>query len=282
MTRAIALLLLLSTIAFADDKAIREAVTFYASFDAEIKGDKGGGSLAVSTRVPGKEKGTFDLKKGVDDKFFRIAPGKGIAGGALEVVDVLPGNARVLFPAKDNLAFNPKGWAGSVSMWCKTNPDTMLKTKFCDPIQITHKGANNGGLWFDFNDNKPRDLRYGIFSDVPPGKKPITSAHPDAPLVNAPAVAWKADDWHHVVLTWENLDTGKPNALASLYIDGKLIGQIKDRELAMKWDIDKAGIYIGINYIGLIDELALFRRALTAAEVQRLYKAPDLLSTRKP
>ena len=34
----------------------------------------------------------------------------------------------------------------------------------------------------------------------------------------------------------------------------------------MGWDIEKTGIYISIGYIGLMDELALFDRALTAAE----------------
>jgi hypothetical protein len=282
MNRAVLLLLVLAPAALAGDKAIREAVTFYASFDEAVKGDVGGGALLPLTRLAGKEKGSFTVKKGINDKLFRIAKGKGIAGGALEVVGVLPDNGRIFFPAKGNLAYNAKGWAGSLSMWCKTNPDTMLKTRFCDPVQITEKGANNGGLWFDFNDKKPRDLRHGAFPAIPPGKKGISEDDPAAPMVRVPKIGWKADDWHHVVLTWKNLDTGKPDAETSLYIDGKLIGQVKDRPLAMNWDVNKAGVYVAVNYIGLIDEMALFRRALTADEVKRLKAAPGLLSVLKP
>ena len=263
----------------ADESAIRKAVTFYASFDDAVKGDFGGGQLTFITRTSDKSKVSFE--KGVSDKAFRIAKNKGISGGALEAVDVLPNNGRIFIPVKGNLAYKSDGWSGSVSMWCKTDPDTMLKTKFCDPVQITQKGANNGGLWFDFNDAKPRDLRHGAFSMVPEGKKGIGEDNPNAPMVRVPKVGWKKDDWHHVVLTFENLDTGKDNAVTSLYIDGKLIGQVKDRKIAMGWEVEQAGIYIAINYIGLIDEMACFNRALKPEEVVALHKKSGMLTELK-
>ncbi|HJZ53418.1 MAG TPA: hypothetical protein VKE74_00580 [Gemmataceae bacterium] len=266
----------------ADAKAIRGAVTFYASFDEEVKGDFGGGQLTPDTRLNHPtEKGQFVFEKGFDPKVFRVAKGKGVSGGALEVVDVLPNNGRIFFPAKGNLAFKKDGWGGSVSVWCNTDPDKLLKTKFCDPIQITQKGAGNGGLWFDFNDAKPRDLRHGAFPMVPEGQKPITEDDPKAPMVRVPGVGWKAGDWHCVVLTWKNLDTGKDDAVTALYIDGKPIGEVTGRAIAMGWEIDKAGVYLAVNYIGLLDELALFDRPLTAEEVKLLHRTPGLLAPLK-
>ena len=38
---------------------------------------------------------------------------------------------------------------------------------------------------------------------------------------------------------------------------------------------------MAVNYIGLLDELALFNRPLTAAEVLALYRKPDLLAVPK-
>lgn len=272
----------LPTSADESNETLRKAVSFYASFDDEVKGDFGGGQLRFDTRYNHPtEKGKFVVEKGFPKKAFRIAKSKGINGGALEVVDVLPDNGRIFVPAKGNLAYKKDGWGGSVSVWCKTNPDTMLKTKFCDPIQITQRGANNGGLWFDFNDAKPRDLRHGAFPMIPEGKKGIGEDDPNAPMVRVPKVGWKADDWHHVVLTWANLDTGKDDAVTSLYIDGKLMGQVKDLAIAMGWEIDKAGVYVAVNYIGLLDELALFNRALTAEEVTALQKKPAIFASLK-
>ena len=99
-----ALLLSLALVAFAAplraaDDDIRKAVTFYASFDEEVKGDIGGGQLTFDTRSNHPtEKGKLVIDKGVSDKAFRIAKDKGISGGALEAIDVLP-KARPLQPA---------------------------------------------------------------------------------------------------------------------------------------------------------------------------------------
>src|SRR5262249_55032710 len=149
----------------------------------------------------------------------------------------------------------------------------------CDPIQITDKNANDGAIWFDFNDKKPkRDLRMGTFPAIPPGKKGIGENDPKSPMVWVKEVGWKAKDWHHVALTWRNFDTAKADAHATLYIDGKRIGVVKDRAIALNWDADQARVFFALGYVGLLDELALFNRELTEAEVQALHKTPGLLA----
>jgi hypothetical protein len=149
-------------------------------------------------------------------------------------------------------------------VWINTDPNKRFKTSFCDPIQITQKGANNGGIWFDFNGAKPkRDLRMGMFPAVAEGQKGIGEDDPGAPMVRVPAVSFQRGEWHHVVLSWQNFDTGKDDAQATLTIDGKHIGDVKQRAIAMDWDIEKAGIYIAVNFIGLLDEFAVFARPLT-------------------
>jgi hypothetical protein len=266
----------------AADDAIRNAATFYASFDSEVKGDFGGGSLKPSTRFnhPAAQ-GQFVFEPGFDSNVFRIAPNKGVHGGALEPVDILPRNGRIFFPARGNIAFREGGWSGSASFWLKTDPNTMLKTSFCDPLQITQKGASNGGLWLDFNDAKPKQMRMGSFPAVPEGGKAVSENDPQAPLIRMSTAGFTADQWRHVVLVWENFDTGRADARIALYVDGKLIGELKGREIAMNWDLDKAGIYVAVSYIGLLDELALFNRPLTPAEITRLREEPGLLSALK-
>jgi hypothetical protein len=263
-------------------ETVRAAVTFYASFDEAVRGDFGGGSLEPQTRFNHvTQAGQFTFEPSIDSSVFRIAAYRGISGGALEPVDVLPNNGRIFFPLRGNLAFNPKGWGGAASVWCNTDPNLLLKTTFCDPIQLTQRGANNGGIWFDFNNARPRDLRYGAFPAVPEGQKPIAEEDPEAPLVRVPQVDWQAGRWHHVVLTWRNFDTGRADAVSSLYIDGRRIGQIRERAIAMDWDVERAGIYTAVNYLGLLDELALFGRELTPDEVRLLHAEPALLTPLK-
>lgn len=263
----------------ADEAAIRKAATLYASFDEWPEADFGGGDLKFWTRTnDSKTKGKFLHEKGFDAMVFQVNKKKGIAGGCLEATDVLSDNGRIYFPAKGNIGFNSEGWGGAVSMWINTDPNTLLKGKFCDPIQITQKSAGNGGIWFDFNDAKPRDLRHGAFPAHADNEKGIGEDSPDAPMVRVPRVAFKQGEWRHVVLSWKNFDTGKKDAVSQLWIDAKLIGEVKDRAIAMKWEIDKAGIYLAVGYIGLMDEVGIFNRALTEDEIKELNKNPGLLT----
>jgi hypothetical protein len=259
--------------------AIRQAVTLRASFDEAVRADYGRGELGLSTRFNHEtERNQFVFEKGFDSAVFRVAQNAGIVGSALEARDLLPRNGRIFFPAQGNIAYRKGGWEGSVSVWLKTDPNTMLKSRFCDPVQITERGASNGGLWFDFNDSKPRDMRMGAFPAVRTGEKPVGEGDPSAPIIWLKGVGFKADEWHHVAMTWSGFDTGRSGARAALYVDSKLIGELRDRQIAMDWDLEKAGIYIAVGYIGLLDELAVFNRALSPAEIALLFKRPGLLS----
>jgi hypothetical protein len=268
------------------NEELLKAVTFYASFDAAVKADFGGGELLPSTRYNHKtEKGAFVFEKGIPEKAFRIAEGRGNAGGALEAVDVLPDNGRIYFPGKGNIAVKKGGWSAGLSVWINFDPDTQLKGKFCDPIQITSKSAGNGGLWFDFNDAKPnRNMRMGVFPAVTEARPMIKESREAwSPMIWIDAPGFHVGEWHHIVMNWINLDTGKNDGRAELWIDGKRIGEIKDKDfpLTMDWDLDKLGIYFAIGYIGLLDELAIFNRPLTPEEIADLRAHPGMLATLK-
>jgi hypothetical protein len=256
---------------------LRKAVTFYVSFDDSLTPDVGVGPIKTRFGDPNDPaKQTFE--DGYNKDIYRIAKGKGIAGGGcLEALDVLSNRGRFFYPVKGNLAFKKGGWSGALSMWINTDPDTLFKLGFCDPVQITQKGANNGGIWFDFNDAKPRDMRMGVFPAVAEGGVGAKESDADAPMVRVPKVGFKVGAWHHIVLSWANFDTGKKDAVATLYVDGKKIGDVKDRAIAMNWDAGKAGIYTAVGYCGLLDEMALFNRALTVDEVAALHKNPGIL-----
>ena len=262
----------------ADNVAIRKAVTLYASFDDRIAADIAGGGKIVRTRSDNPHaKGEFVVTPGFSEEAFRIAREGGVAGGALEATDVLPNRGRLFFPADGNIAYHPAGWSGSVSFWLKTNPDTMLKTRFCDPVQITQRRAGDGGLWVDFPDTNPRNLRLGAFRALGRGEKSVRDSDPAAPLIVVPQIGFQEDDWHHVAMTWKNFDTDDPNACATLYLDGKTMGSLDDRDIAMKWEMDQAGIYFAVSYIGLLDEFAVFDRELSAVEVSHLRADPACL-----
>ncbi len=266
----------------ADDERLRKAVTFYASFDSSLKADFSRGAALLRTRSDNpKKKGEQVFKDGYPKNAFRSTK-DGHVGGALEATEVLPNRGRIFYPAASNLAYSKDGWDGAVSYWLQTNPDTMLRTRFCDPIQITHRGAHNGGLWNDFPDSKPRSMRLGAFRGLADGEKAIKESDPQAPLVRIPKIGFKENEWHHIAFTWSQFDTGKADSRASLYIDGKLAGELTERDIAMRWDMQQTGIYVAVSLIGKMDELAVFDRSLSTAEISRLHREPALLQHLKP
>ena len=56
-----------------------------------------------------------------------------------------------------------------------------------------------------------------------------------------------------------------------LYLDGKLQGTIEKWNLTFDWDPARVLLVLGAAYVGHIDDLAVFDRPLTPAEVELLY-----------
>lgn len=267
----------------ADEAVLRKAVALYASFDEAVRLDFGSGEPIPATRsVDPDDKKKFVFEKGFDPKYFRLVPEKGVAGGCLEAVALPPRNGRVFFPAMGNVAYRKDaGWGGACSVWVNTDPEKLLKTPFCDPVLITQKGSNNGSIWAHFNDAKPRALQAGTYPSIPDGQEPVPEDDPKAPLTRFKAAGFKEGDWHHLVLTWDRFNTGKRDGTHTLYVDGKKIGDLKDHEVGMDWDMERTRVYFAVHLIGRLDELAVFTRPLTADEVTLLHRKPGVLQALK-
>ena len=73
-----------------------------------------------------------------------------------------------------------------------------------------------------------------------------------------------------MVITHTGLGSGK--GVAKLYLDGKLQGTTETIGEPFRWDRSRAAIRLGVNYVGLWDELAIFNRALSDREVAELHR----------
>ncbi len=78
---------------------------------------------------------------------------------------------------------------------------------------------------------------------------------------NPIAATMPTTEWHHVAVTYDG-------TTQRLYINGE---QVNRRALSGQIDISPKNIFVGYNYNGLIDELMLYNRALSASEVEQLY-----------
>ena len=74
------------------------------------------------------------------------------------------------------------------------------------------------------------------------------------------------------MITYSGLNT-EGGGTANLYLDGvpqqKTVTDIAE---PFTWDLARAAIRLGVNYVGLFDEISMFNRALSAAEVRALHE----------
>lgn len=256
----------LMTTGQSEDSSLKTALTFYASFDSGTDADISRGDKRLFTLI-GKEPKLGNKTEGMS----RMVKGKGLSGDALLFTKR---NAKwLLYDGAKNFHFAEKNWSGSVSFWLKVDPINGLDPGYVDPIQITPNTWNDASFFVDFaKDGNPRSFRLGAFADKSvwnPENKDIPE--PQRPLVPAKSNPFSSDKWTHVAFTWENFNTGKKDGVATLYLNGKNEGVITEWNQKFSWTGKPHRILIGLNYMGLFDELACFNRALSSKEIKRIF-----------
>ena len=87
-------------------------------------------------------------------------------------------------------------------------------------------------------------------------------------MVDQPPFA--GGEWTHVLITHDALGGGAGKG--RLYLNGELQGETSVVTEGFEWDPANAAIRLGVNYVGLMDEIAVFDRVLDEAEILRVYK----------
>ncbi len=255
-----------------DPMALAKALTLHASFDSGVDADFALGDRRIHTAASYRNR--EDARPGLHHPDVSIVAGQGRFGGALQFRKK---NTRaVYYPAEKNVAWRPRDWNGAVSFWLSLDPEQDLEPGFCDPIQVTAEAYNDAALWVDFTrDEKPRHFRLGVFGNLkawnpqnlPADKNPDFTRR----LVAVTRPPFGRGRWTHVVITHAGLNT-EAGGVARLYLDGRLQGAAEPIREPFTWDLKRAAIRLGVNYVGLFDDLALFDRALGDAEVRALHE----------
>lgn len=254
-----------------DRKELAEALTFAATFDRSFDADLARGDHRMFTvkMVDGER----TARPGMHNPNNMIGYGKGLNGNAL--VFTKKSMPPIFFPAKENINYDTEDWSGTISLWLSLDPENDLEPGYVDPIQITDSDYNDAALWVDFSDKNPRSFRMGLYGDLnvwnPKNISPDENPAFNERLLPAEDRPFGTGIWTHIVIVYSNLNTDKGKA--EFYINGKSQGS-RDIPEPFTWDLDQAKIFLGLNYTGLMDEISLFNRALTAEEVRRLYELP--------
>jgi len=252
-------------------KDLKSSMTFCSTFDKGTTADHAKGDASIYT-IPSTKKKQL-AAKGLIAQEIGIAENKGRSGNALEFKR--KGRPAVFYQAKDNFSYSTESWEGSISMWLSLNPEEDLAPGFTDPVQITDSRYDDAAFWVDFTKTNPRDFRMGVFGELDqwnPKKEDVATYQPFIDrVVIADNRPFSRNNWTHVMITFSGINSSA--GTASFYINGQLQGT---REVAesFEWDVEQAKVFLGLNFIGLMDEFTLFDKALTQSQVTNLYQLP--------
>lgn len=258
-----------------DVAKLRQALHFHAPFDGtpNARRSTSGGQIMTADSPQRKQ-----ISSGIQAEGVSIAPREGKFGDCLRFTEKTD---QVVMFAGSEMHYAAENWSGTVSLWLRLNPDQDLPPGFCDPLQITDKAWNDAAFFVDFDKDLPRAFRLGAFSNLSHWN-PNNVSWDDWPVDKRPMVTVKTppfsrDAWTHVAFTFEriNPEAGKSSQV-TLYLDGKPMGTLQ-QPMRFSWDVEKAGIMLGISYVGDLDDLMIFNRALSPAEISHLHSATSSL-----
>lgn len=253
-------------------ETLRTALIFHASFDgtADAQLSRGDGKILTAESLARKQ-----VTPGLTRPAVSISKDQGKYGDCLRFTDK---TKEVLFFAGTEMPLTTGAWSTTISFWMRLDPDKDLKPGYCDPLQVTQKAWNDAAIFVDFDKDLPRDFRLGVFSDlkawnpenIPWEKWPVEKR----PMVTVKKPPFTATNWTHVALTLDHINTDQ--SVSTLYLNGQPQGSLK-QAVKFSWEPSQTAIMLGIEYIGDLDDLMIFKRALNAKEVQTLSKLTSSL-----
>lgn len=251
---------------------LKDSLTFYASFDYGLTADysKGDPFLYISESWSSRDDHEMIHHQ---SEHMVIHENEGVYGGALWMDSGF--NPVYFYQGDQNISFSQQNWSGTVSFWLRLDPNTTLREGYSDPIQITAQAWNDGALFVDFTDQIPRIFRYAIFPDRevwdPERLNWDDVPVEDRPMIDIEEPPFNEDDWVHVAFTFKNFNTGNNDGLVDGYLNGVYAGSLKNREMTFSWDEAPYYIWLGYNYRGYFDELAIFDQYFDEEIISALY-----------
>lgn len=253
--------------------ALRAALTLHAPFDGGPDAAHAAGDARLHWAPSFKERQAARPGLPASGE-VQVAAGAGRFGDALRFTR--KESPLVFFHGARNIAYAATDWSGTVSFWLRVDPATDLEPGFCDPVQITPRAWNDAAFFVEFEKRADAiPFRLGVYADLdvwnPDKRKFADIPAAERPLVTVADPPFGGDHWTHVVFTFERFNTGRADGVARLYLDGKPAGELAARRQTFTWGAEDNAIALGLSYVGFLDDLSIFNRALTAGEIQTLY-----------
>ncbi len=172
------------------------------------------------------------------------------------------------YPAKGNFPYaHGEAFDGAIGMWLQVDMEILKERSliWLDPVHLLAKrDPDNGKIWMDFVMSELPDTPIFRFGAT---LKRNASGKQDKQfedhVISVPHINFSGEGWHHVVGTWKNLNSTGKSGVLNLYFDGILVGEIKEFDHTLDWNIEDWEIRIGLGFKGKIDDFFILKSFLS-------------------
>jgi concanavalin A-like lectin/glucanase superfamily protein len=242
------------------------SLLFYADFDSSFDASYSKGNRSAIIEVDSYEP---VITSGCNGKFGEAA--EFFYEDKLESIwtkDVVRYRADGNFPYKKGEAFD-----GTIGMWIQTDMENLRERSliWLDPVHLlAENDPDNGKIWMDFVMSELPDTPIFRFGAT------VNKKHGDPDgnhVIVIPHIDFNGDSWHHISGTWKNMNSTGNRGVLHLYFDGVLVGEIRDFNHTLDWNIDDWEIRIGLGFKGKIDDFFILNSFLSEEAAMEIYKS---------
>jgi hypothetical protein len=264
------------------ESTLGAALTFHVPFDGTLDAAYAAGDARLYSARD--RRSAAAATPGVDPGQVVLARGAGRHGDAVRMT--LKSSPLVFYRGQQNIQYAARDWSGTVSVWLSLDPDKELAPGYSDPLIITPRSWDDASLFVDFTrDDVPRRFRFAAFADKavwnPGGRGWDDVPVAERPMIEVAKPPFASGKWTHVAWTWSGFNAEGTGGVLRGYLDGTPAGTLAGRHQKYTWNPADVLIALGVEYNGLVDELAIFNRALSDEEIRTLHALPGGVSSLK-
>jgi hypothetical protein len=258
------------------------ALTFHAPFDGTTDAAYAAGDPRLYSARD--RRSAAAARPGVNPDQVKLVRAGGRHGDAVRLT--LKASPLVFYRGQRNIQYAERDWSGTVSVWLSLDPDKELAPGYSDPLIITPRSWDDASLFVDFTrDDVPRRFRFAAFADKavwnPGGRGWDDVPVAERPMIEVARPPFASGTWTHVAWTWSGFNAEGTGGALRGYLDGELAGTLTGRRQMYTWNPAEVLIALGVEYNGLVDELAIFNRALSDDEIRTLHALPTGVASLK-
>lgn len=194
-----------------------------------------------------------------------------------EAIEFPTPDSAIGYQAEGNFPLTKDYNDGTIAMWVRCASGEQPEDRFAELFEVNDGSWNDGAFGLALTPGQPGRIVFSLYGSAPVSATGETVGGPQH-LIAYEGIDWATGEWHHIAASWENINTGRRNAVLKLYVDAERQRVSPRFDHVVHWRSPQQTIRVGWGFVGWIDELAIFGKALSERQIRRIFEHPEGVS----